>query len=205
MAIMIAIAPVPSRSQVTSKPAYQLLDVIVFGAYLPVETSVYSPEVRTLLQAHIKRSQAYRPRPRPPEDPKYREMNMVYSAREDYERRMFAIARGAGIERLAQQYVEELMPCYESEGLPDCPEHEARFAEQYLAKAPKSAFREFLPLLAANRWLCAAEGYDREEQPQEAARSRRASEAPLAAALKSQSLLIRTAAREQKARGRCSF
>jgi hypothetical protein len=72
-------------------------------------------------------------------------------AREDYERRMFAIAAGPGVERLAQQYVDELRPCYEWEGLHDCPEEEAKFAEQYLSKNPKSPFREFLPLFAANR------------------------------------------------------
>ena len=183
---------------------YKLLDVVVFGAYLPVDMSTYSPEVRALLEQHVRRSQAYRPRPRPAKDPKFPEMNMVYGAREDYERRMFAIAAGPGIERLAQQYVDDLRPCYEWEGLHDCPEEEAKFAEQYLAKNPRSPFREFLPLLAANRWLCAAAGYELEQQSPEAARSRRASEAPLAVALKSQSLLIRTAAQELKERGRCN-
>jgi len=203
-AIMIAIAPVSARMQVTSRPTYSLLDVVVFGAYLPVDTSAYPAEVRSLLQQHIKRSQAYRPRPRPPEDKKFREMNMVYSAREGYERRMFAIASGAGIERLARQYVDELRPCYEWEAFHDCPEEEARFAEQHLAKNPGTPFREYLPLLAAHRWLCAAAGYELEERPQEAAQSRRASEAPLATALGSQSLLIRTAAQELKARGQCT-
>jgi hypothetical protein len=198
--LLVIVAAASGEAQ--SQP-YTLVDVVVFGAYLPVDMSSYPPEVRSLLQQHIKRSQAYRPRPRPPQDPDFREMNMVYGAREDYERRMFAIA-GPGVERLAQQYVDELRPCYEWEGLHDCPEEEAKFAEQYLAKNPKSPFRELLPLLAANRWLCAAAGYELEERPQDAARSRRASEAPLAVALKSASLLIRTAAQELKARGRCN-
>ena len=184
---------------------YKLLDVVVFGAYLPVDMSTYPPEVRSLLQQHITRWQAYGPRPRPQKDPNFPEMNMVYGARENYERRMFAITAGPGVERFAQQYVDELRPCYEWEGMHDCPEEEAKFAEQYLAKNPKSPFREFLPLLAANRWLCAAAGYEMENRPQEAARSRRASEAPLAVALKSPSLLIRTAAQELRARGRCNI
>lgn len=185
-------------------PRYRLLDVVVFHASLPVDASVYSPEVRTQLQQHIKRSASYRPRPRPAPDPKFREMNMVYGARELYERRMFAAAARPGAEAVAQRYVDELRPCYEWEGFHDCPEHEAQFAEQYLAKNPNGPFSEFLPLLIANRWLCAAEGYELEEQPTEAARARLAAVAPLAIALKSQSLLIRTAAQEQKARGRCN-
>jgi hypothetical protein len=46
----------------------------------------------------------------------------------------------------------------------DCPEHEAKFAEQHLAKNPDGPFSAFLPLLIANRWLCAAEGYGSRRQ-----------------------------------------
>ena len=130
-------------------------------------------------------------------------MTMVYAAREGYEKKLVAAASASGSERLAQQYVDELRPCYEWEGFHDCPEREARFAEEHLAKNPNSPFAEFLPLLIAHRWVCTAEGYEREERPQDAVRARQSAEAPLAAALKTQSLLIRTAAQEQQARGRC--
>jgi hypothetical protein len=128
---------------------------------------------------------------------------MVYSAREDYERRLVAAASTTGVDRLAQRYVDELRPCYESEGLHDCPEAEAKFAEQYLKKNPDGPFNDFLPLLIAHRWLCAAAGYQAEEKPQDAARARRAASAPLATALKAKSLLIRTAAQELRARNAC--
>jgi hypothetical protein len=57
--------------------------------------------------------------------------------------------------------------------------------------------------LIAHRWVCAAEAYEFEEQPQEAAWARRSAASSLAAALEAQSLLVRTAAQEQQARGRC--
>jgi hypothetical protein len=195
-------AIVPARAQAVRESRYTLLDVLVFGAFLPVDSSTYLPGVRTLLQQHIKRSDAYRPRPRPG-NAKTPEMKMVYDARERYERKLFAIAAAPGVERLAQQYVDELRPCYEWEGLHGCPEAEAKFAEQYLKKNPASPFSEFLTLLIAHRWLCEAEGYETEQQPQDAARARRAASPPLATALEAKSLLIRTAAKELRDRNGC--
>ncbi len=113
------------------------------------------------------------------------------------------MATRPGAEALAQRYVDDLKPCYEWEGFHNCPEAEATFAERYLARNPGSPFSEYLPLLIAHRWLCAADGYAYEEQPKEAARARLAAAAPLATALEAPSLLIRTAAQELKARGRC--
>ena len=72
-----------------------------------------------------------------------------------------------------------------------------------LKQNPRTPFRELLTLLAAHRWLCAAEGYRYEEKPADEARSRRASQPHVAGALTSQSLLIRTAAQELKARAAC--
>ena len=201
LALFVALSVLAVQAQQPSP--YRLLDVLVFGAFLQADVSAYSPEVSAQLQQVMKRSESYRPRPRPAPDPKFREMNMVYGAREDYERRLVAAASRPGVERLAQQYVDDFKPCYEWEGFHDCPENEARFAELHLAKNPDSPLSEFLPLLIANRWLCAAEGYEHEERPQDAARARLAAAAPLATALRSLSLLIRTAAQEQQARGRC--
>jgi len=193
---------VASIAHAQSPSSYRLLDVLVFGAFLQVDASAYSPEVRNQLQQHIKRSESYRPRPRPAKQ-EPRVMEMVHTAREGYERRLVAAARRSGVEALAQRYVDDLKPCYEWEGFHDCPEREARFAEQYLAANPTSPFREFLQLLVAHRWICTAEGYEREEMPQEAARARRAAEPSLATALQSRPLLIRTAAQELKELGRC--
>lgn len=200
--IALAALVVASIAHAQSPSPYRLLDVLVFGAFLQVDASAYSPEVRNQLQQHIKRSESYRPRPRPAKQ-EPRVMEMVHTAREGYERRLVAAARRSGVEALAQRYVDDLKPCYEWEGFHDCPEREARFAEQYLAANPTSPFREFLQLLVAHRWICTAEGYEREEMPQEAARARRAAEPSLATALQSRPLLIRTAAQELKELGRC--
>ena len=194
--LVIAVAAPHAQS-----PRYTLLDVVVFGAFLEVDMSAYTPAIRSLLRQHIARSKAYRPRLRPAKVS--RTMDMVFAARESYERRLVAAANRPGVDRLAQQYVDELKPCYEWEGFHDCPETEAMFAERYLASNPNSPVREFLTLLAAHRWLCAAEGYDFEERPPDAARSRRAAAAPLAIALNAQSLLLRTAAQELHARNKC--
>jgi hypothetical protein len=199
-AAVVLIVSIPSYAQ-TSRPRYQLLDAVVFHAFLLPDASAYPPPVRALLQEHAKRAQTYRPRRRPLG--LKGAMVSVFEARENYERRLVASAGTSGVERLAQQYVDELHLCYEWEGFHDCPENEAKFAEQYLAKNPNSPFRELLPLLAANRWLCTAEGYEMEERPQDAARSRKAGAAQLGVALKSQSLLMRTAAQELRTRGRC--
>jgi hypothetical protein len=61
---------------------------------------------------------------------------------------------------------------------------------EYLAANPSSPFKEYLPLLAADRWLCAAEGYDYEKRPKDAARSRRASDAAIQTARRSTALIV---------------
>jgi hypothetical protein len=100
-------------------------------------------------------------------------------------------------------YVTDLRPCYEWEGGSDCPEREAVFAAGYQAAHPSGPFSQYLPLLEAHRWLCAAEGYESEKAPAEAERTRRAYEQALSVASHSASELIRTAAVEQKTRARC--
>lgn len=202
LAIVATCAALTAHAQApTGKTRFLLLDSVVFSAVLPVDMSAYAPDLRSLLQQHLRRFQAYRPRQRPPKvDP---ESEMGYEAREGYERRLVAVTTAPGADTLAQQYVDDLRPCYEWEGFHDCPEAEAKFAGQYLAKDPNGPFAEFLPLLAAHRWICAAEGYELEERLDGAVRARRAAEGPLATALKARSLLIRTAAQELRTRKRC--
>ena len=112
--IALAALVVASIAHAQSPSPYRLLDVLVFGAFLQVDASAYSPEVRNQLQQHIKRSESYRPRPRPAKQ-EPRVMEMVHTAREGYERRLVAAARRSGVEALAQRYVDDLKPCYEWE------------------------------------------------------------------------------------------
>jgi hypothetical protein len=128
---------------------------------------------------------------------------MVYSAREAYERKLVAASELAGVEPLAQQYVDRLRPCYEWESVHDCPEHEAVFAEEYLAQTPDTPFGDFLWLVAAHRWLCTAEAYDHEQKPVDAGRARREFERALTTAEASRSALMRAAARELRVANRC--
>lgn len=179
-----------------------VLDVVVFYAGAPRDADRYPLPVRQALQRFIERARAYRPRVRPARLGS--EMRMVYAAREGYEAKLAAAANVAGAPRLAQQYVDALRPCYEWEGFHDCPEREALFAEQHLRDRPETPFRDLLRVLAAHRWLCAAEAYEYEEKTADARRARRAYEDALKIALAdSHSTLMTTAASEMKASGRC--
>ena len=128
---------------------------------------------------------------------------MVYTAQTNYERKLATFSDDPRTADMARAYVESLRPCYEWEGFHGCPEHEAQFADEYSATHPNSPFSEYLPLLAAHRWLCTAEAYDYEQKPAEAERSRRAYETRLEVALRSKDLLLRTAAQRLAARRRC--
>ena len=179
-----------------------VLDVVVFYADGPRDVDRYPLQVRQELQRFLARARAYRPRSRPRRLTS--EMRIVYAAREGYEAKLVAAAAGAGAPRVAQQYVDALRPCYESEGFHDCPEREALFAEQHLRDRPETPFRDLLLVLAAHRWLCAAEAYEYEQKPTEALRARRAYEEALRTATAgSRSALMTTAAGELKASGRC--
>lgn len=169
-----------------------LLEMLVWGADAAIDVNAYPPELRSELQAYLQRYNAYQPRrPRPAKPGLDR---MVYTARVRYERKLSAVSPDPRAPELAAEYVDALRPCYEWEGLHDCPEREARFAEGYLKAHPGGPFSEYLRLLAADRWLCTAEAYEHEKRPADAARSRQAYEQAISVARKSKMLLVRVAA-----------
>ena len=198
--ICVCATAIPCLTQ-TARAERDVLDVLVFYADSPSEVAQYPSDVREALGRYLQRLRDYRPRPRPPRVGS--EMAMVYAAREGYEGKLFAAAGVSGAERLAQEYVDDLRPCYEWEGHHDCPEREAIFAERYLLARPATPFADFLRLLAAHRWLCTAEAYDRERQPASAVRARGAYQKALDTALHSESPLMRVAAGELKSSDRC--
>jgi hypothetical protein len=180
---------------------YSLVDVMVRGTFLNIDITAYAPEVQVQIKELVRRSEAYRSkRPKPAGSS---ELTMVYEERIGYERRLIAAAATQGADALAVTYVTDLAPCYEWEGYHDCPEREASFAASYQAAHPTGPFSHYLPLLEAHRWLCAAEGYDYEKVPAKAAEARRSYQRALFAALRSQSTLVRIAARELETRGTC--
>jgi hypothetical protein len=184
-----------------SKPTYSALDLLVWGADAAIDATPYALEVRTEIARHVQRWQSYKSaRPRPA---KSAELDMVYSAQVRYERRLVAATQDSRGTRFAKDYVDTLRPCYEWEGYHDCPEREALFATDYQAANLDGPFSQYLPLLAAHRWLCAAEGYEYEKRPADAIRSRTASQQALSVARRSATLLVRTAAEELATRGRC--
>jgi hypothetical protein len=174
---------------------------MVWGADLIIDPTPYPPDVRLEIERHLQRWRAYTsPRRRPADSS---ELEMVHLAQVRYERRLVAGSSNPRAGSLAVAYVDRLRPCYEWEGFHDCPEREAVFAAEYDAANPDGPFREYLPLLAAHRWLCTTEGYEYEKRPADAARSRRAYEQAVAKARQSGAVLIRRAADELVERGRC--
>jgi hypothetical protein len=194
-------APVDTGDVYTGDPLDVLLSSLVFGPLPRVNVSVYPGPLRDAFAAYLRRADSYRT-PRPPV--LGGEAGMVDAAWVGYERQLAAVATGSGVTALAVAYVDSLSPCYEWEGSHECPEEEARFADEYLSNNPGGPFSAYLPLLAAHRWLCAAEAFEREKRPADAIRSRQAHAERLAIARASNVLLIRSAADQLARRGRCS-
>ena len=197
----VALSAFVSVEGLPATAGYSLLDILVWGADMKVDVSGYPPVVRAQIEQLRQRSETYRSKRGKLTGPS--ELTMVYETQVRYERRLIAVSTSPGADPLAVAYVNDLRPCYEWEGFHDCPEREAAFAAKYQASHPTGPFSQYLPLLEANRWLCAAEAYEFEKAPAEAERTRRAYEQALSVASQSASLLIRTAALEQKTRARC--
>ena len=187
-------------AQRPSNPRDSILDVLVWGIHMQIDSADYSGVLRRDVEAYLQRASSYRPTRAVPSAP---DLRMVYDAWVNYERRLAAVSEDPRASQLARGYVEDLRPCYEWEGNSYCPEHEALFADEYQAAHPAGPFSAYLPLLSAHRWLCAAEGFDYEQSPADAARSRQLYQERLAVALRSQVLLIRTASERLSIRGRC--
>ncbi|MGH7460797.1 MAG: hypothetical protein ACREMA_07185 [Longimicrobiales bacterium] len=196
----ISLAPVEGTPDPRNNPADVLLDALVFGPYRAEVVTPYPPELRAEFVSYLRRLDQYHTS-RPPAVGG--EALMVDAERVNYEGRLVAAARDTGVAALAVAYVDSLRPCYEWEGYHDCPERDALFAEKYQQDHPDSPFRDYLPLLAAHRWLCTAEGYDYEKRPVEAARSRAAYTRNLAVARASPVLSMRTAGEYLAQRASC--
>jgi hypothetical protein len=187
-------------------PDSSLLDLFVFGPHAAyIELTDYPIAVRRVLQNYLKRAESDKS---PFRSAAFNGLTggtreMVEGAWIRYERKLSAWSSDRGARRLAVQYVEELRPCYEWEGYPDCPEHEAQFAADYLASHPGGPFSEFLPLLAAHRWLCAAEGYVYLRNANDERRAREEHAAMLARARRSSDPLVRIAAEALASRNTC--
>ena len=192
----IALASVVTFAQRT--PA-SVVDLLVWGGDRSV-ASARGPGLASAVRVYRQRWDSYTPvGPKP----RNGEEEMVFYARQAYERRLFAIARGDDAAALARAYVADLNPCYEWEGGAECPEREAVFADDYQAGHPRGPFAQFLPLLSAHRWLCAAEAYERDYGPETARASRSASDRALGEARRSTDPLVRFAAQELTAHRSC--
>ena len=201
-ATLISLSAFGSSTQSVKSPEDALVAALVWGQYDDLDLASYPPDLKAELERARERFKAYRsPRPRSGNSP-FEEI--VHGAKVRYER-LLVSAAGLEAQSLAVEYVDKVRPCYEWEGYHECPEHEAVFAGEYLAANVTGPFKEYLPLLAGHRWLCAAEAYDYEKRPKDADRSRRAADAAIQTARRSTARMIRIAAETLQARGRCHF
>lgn len=200
--VALAAIPLALWSQTAEVRARDsVVDLMLFPAEAPINLTAYPPLVRAELQKYLQRYKSYQSkRSRPPARGVE---SMVYFVRVAYERRLVAASDDPKAPALAAEYVDFLRPCHEWEGFHDCPEREARFAVDYLATNSGEPFSDYLPLLAAHRWLCAAEAYAYEKKPVGAARSRRNYEVMIARARYSRAPLIRFAAERLAERNTC--
>jgi hypothetical protein len=208
LAIIVAVGytAIPIVSQEPNTNALDgILDLLLFPATPALDLNTYSAsaDIRTELQRYLQRYKAYRSTRQHPVRPGLTrgEESMIYSAWIAYERSLVAVTADPRASALAKEYVDRLTPCYEWEGLHDCPEREAKFASEYQESHPGGPFSDYLPLLAAHRWLCAAEGYV--GHPEEAARSRTEYEQMISTARQSKSPLVRVAAERLAQRNSC--
>jgi hypothetical protein len=198
--LLLAVSPLTLSAQSAPNHEDALLDVLVWGTHMPIDPKDYSSVLRAEVEQFLRRAKAYRSKRA---KPSRSDAQMAHTAQVIYERRLAAVSNDPRGSALAVAYVKSLRPCYEWEGYHDCPESEALFADKYQAAHPKGPFSEYLPLLAAHRWLCSAEAYDYEKQPADAERSRRLYEERLSTARGSRVLLIRAAAERLAERGKC--
>jgi len=188
-------------AQPAAPPEDALLDALVWGVHVvKINPRAYAPALRVEVEQHLRRARAYRSKRAEPSKP---ESKMLYWAQINYERRLAAVSNNPRAPALAEAYVKRARSCYEWEGMHDCPEREALFADEYQAAHPRGPFSDYLPLLASHRWLCSAEAYDYEGQPADAERCLRMYEQRLSTARVSRVLLIRAAAERLAARGKC--
>jgi hypothetical protein len=188
--------------QSQGRPDESVAKLLFFGfcADAPQSIGAPTPDVAARLDAFANRCERFKAAHPAPQANSGE--GMAANARWMYEGRLFAVARRDGAESEAVQYVQALRPCYEWEGYHDCPEREAAFADRYLRAHPASGFADYLPLLAAHRWQCAAEAYEYEARNHVPlardsvglAEARRRSLADLATALRSGDPLVRSAA-----------
>lgn len=188
-------------AQVRPASADSILSGLVWMSRIPVDSTLPAP-IRLAVDAYNRRSAAYVPKARRARD---RESEMFLLGFADYERRLAAASSDPRKVELVRAYADSLAPPYEWEGLPEGPEREAAFADTYRAAHPDSPLAEIVALLAAHRWVCAAEAYQGERKAADEARSHERFVLAAAAAVESKDLLIRTAALRLQEHPVCFF
>ena len=202
--MMVAlVACAAGQGQSATQPADALLNVLVFGAHAAaIDASQYTADLRRPIEAYLQRTERFITR-LPHDAPPNTDLELVQQAWMRYEKKLAALSDDDRAANLAVEFVQQLKPCYETEGFHDCPEREARFASAYLESHPDGPFSAYLPLLAAHRWLCAAEGYRNENNAEGQSEARHEYDLMRPRARTSPDPMIRAAADRLASRGTC--
>ena len=199
----ILAAAVSLYAQTAPRADDALVDVVLFGVHMPIVPGSYDPPLRAEVERFVERASSHLTSRPPAQDGLER---MVRTAQEGWERRLVGAASSgdpSDVAREAETYVTELRPCYEWEGMSDCPLREATFADSYAARHPDTRFQPYLTLLAAHRWLCAGEFQEFEGDAAAAAVSMKLFEQRLAVARQVPDLLVAAVAERLAQRRSC--
>lgn len=198
--VLLLMGAVAGAQRAELTPEDRILQLVVWGNYLRFDPTQYPEPLRSEVAAYLRRANAYvSARPEPTNG----EMDRVRTAYVEYERRLIASTSDRRAVALAVDYVDALGPCYEWEGFSECPANEAQFADAYINQHVDSPLNQYLPLLAAHRWLCAAELFEFENKPEEVQRAKQRYAIRIAQATKSRSVVIRMAAERLAAKPTC--
>lgn len=198
--VFAAMSAAVSAQTITSRTKDAVANLVLGIGDSETKVGEYPPALRAEVQQYLSRFRAYRSTRRLPANADG-VAEMSHGRHINLERALAATSSDPRASRAAVEYVNALAPCYEWEGMPDCPEEEAIFAEKYQLEHPDGPFREALPLFTARLWLCVAEFSKTDSE--RSARARQAYDKHISVALKSTSLLLRTAAEGLHARNRC--
>lgn len=198
--LAFALSAALAAQTITPRTRDAVTNLVLGSGDSELKVGEYPPALRAEVQRYLSRFKAYRSTRRLPANADGI-AKMSHGRHINLERALAATSSDPRAPRAAVEYVNALAPCYEWEGLPDCPEEEAIFAEKYQMEHPDGPFRDALPLFTARLWLCVAEFSKTDNE--KSARARQAYGKHISVALKSTSLLLRTAAEGLHARNRC--
>jgi hypothetical protein len=196
----VVVFPVTTLAQtLTAGQRDAVVDLVLGGAHDDIDPSMYPPPLGSEIKQYLARSRAYRSTRRSASN-RDGVAKMAHGTNINLERRLAAALRTRARRNSRWNTWTRYDPATNGKAFRIALK-ERRCSRINTSAHPDGPFREVLPLLAAHLWLCTAEFAHRDVDY--ARRAKDADEDDIAVAVKSSSLIIRTAAEGLQARGRC--